>query len=63
MVRRMHNKIIKEAGLDHIRFADLRHTFATMALSSGVDAKTLSSMLGHFSAADSASCAAFPNLT
>ena len=29
---------------------DLRHTFATMALSSGVDAKTLSSMLGHFSA-------------
>ena len=50
MVRRMHNKIIKEAGLDHIRFADLRHTFATMALSSGVDAKTLSSMLGHFSA-------------
>ncbi len=26
------------------------HTFATMALSSGVDVKTLSSMLGHFSA-------------
>ncbi len=50
MVRRMHNEIIREAGLDHIRFADLRHTFATMALSSGVDAKTLSSMLGHFSA-------------
>ena len=29
---------------------DLRHTFATMALSSGVDVKTLSSMLGHYSA-------------
>ena len=29
---------------------DLRHTFATMAISSGVDVKTLSSMLGHFSA-------------
>ncbi len=27
-----------------------RHTFATMALSSGVDVKTLSSMLGHYSA-------------
>ena len=26
------------------------HTFATMAISSGVDVKTLSSMLGHFSA-------------
>lgn len=50
MVRRLHNAIIREAGLDHIRFADLRHTFATMALSSGVDVKTLSSMLGHFSA-------------
>lgn len=29
---------------------DLRHTFATMAISSGVDVKTLSSMLGHYSA-------------
>ena len=50
MVRRMHKEIIKEAGLDHIRFTDLRHTFATMAISSGVDVKTLSSMLGHYSA-------------
>ena len=46
----LHKKILKDAGLPHIRFHDLRHTFATMALSSGVDAKTLSSMLGHFSA-------------
>lgn len=30
-----------------IRFHDLRHTFATHALSSGVDAKTLSGILGH----------------
>ena len=35
---------------EHVRFHDLRHTFATMAISSGVDVKTLSSMLGHFSA-------------
>lgn len=33
-----------------MRFHELRHTFATMAISSGVDVKTLSSMLGHFSA-------------
>ena len=26
MVRRMHNEIIKEAGIDHIRYVDLRHT-------------------------------------
>lgn len=30
-----------------LRFHDLRHTFATHALASGVDAKTLSGILGH----------------
>ena len=33
-------------GLPDIRFHDLRHTFATMALQNGVDVKTVSSMLG-----------------
>ena len=33
-----------------IRFHDLRHTFATHALTSGVDAKTLSGILGHTNA-------------
>ena len=33
-----------------IRVHDLRHTFATMALQNGVDVKTVSSMLGHYSA-------------
>ena len=40
-------KILQDAGLPEIRFHDLRHTFATHALASGVDAKTLSGMLGH----------------
>lgn len=38
---------LKEAGLPDLRFHDLRHTFATHALASGVDAKTLSGILGH----------------
>ena len=42
--------ILKEAGLPCIRFHDLRHTFATHALTSGVDAKTLSGILGHTNA-------------
>ena len=39
--------LLKKAGLPSIRFHDLRHTFATHALASGVDAKTLSGILGH----------------
>ena len=40
-------RILKECGLRNIRFHVLRHTFATHALASGVDAKTLSGILGH----------------
>ena len=42
--------ILKNAELPNIRFHDLRHTFATHALTSGVDAKTLSGILGHTNA-------------
>ena len=48
MVRRMHNEIIKEAGIDHIRYVDLRHTCAILALKNGMDAKELAQMLGHY---------------
>lgn len=41
MVRRMHKEIIKEAGLDHIRFIDLRHTCAVVSLRNGMEAKEL----------------------
>ncbi len=41
---------LKESGLPVIRFHDLRHTFATLALQNGVDIKTVSSMLGHHDA-------------
>ena len=32
------------------RFHELRHTFATLSLQNGVDVKTLSNTLGHYSA-------------
>ena len=48
--RRTHDKILKSIGAEHIRFHDLRHTFATLSLKSGVDVKTLSGALGHYSA-------------
>ena len=46
----LHKKILKGAGLEHIRLHDLRHTFATLALQNGVDIKTVSGMLGHYDA-------------
>ena len=49
-VLHMLHRVLDRAGLPRIRFHDLRHTFATMALQNGVDVKTLSNILGHFSA-------------
>lgn len=46
----LHKKILQDAELEHLRFHDLRHTFATTALQNGVDVKTVSAMLGHFDA-------------
>ncbi|MEI3296387.1 tyrosine-type recombinase/integrase [Dysosmobacter welbionis] len=44
----MLHRVLKRAGLPKVRFHDLRHTFATLALQNGVDIKTVSGMLGHF---------------
>ncbi|SFP26346.1 Site-specific recombinase XerD [Oscillibacter sp. PC13] len=49
-VLNMLHRVLERAGLPKIRFHDLRHTFATLALQNGVDIKTVSGMLGHFSA-------------
>lgn len=42
--------ILKSNNLPNIRFHDLRHTMATHAIKHGVDAKTLSGILGHTNA-------------
>ena len=46
----MLHRVLKRAGLEKIRFHDLRHTFSVLALQNGVDVKTLSGILGHYSA-------------
>jgi integrase len=47
---RVFERLIKKAGLD-VTFHGLRHTFATLALSKGVDVKTIQETLGHHSSA------------
>ena len=50
-IGRLHKKLLKKAGItENIPFHGLRHTFATLAIQQGVDAKTISSILGHYSA-------------
>ena len=43
-------KIVRRLHLDATRFHDLRHTFSTLAIQSGIDPKTVAEILGHASA-------------
>ncbi len=49
-VRKILDRTLEKANCKHIRFHDLRHTFATTALANGMDIKTLSAIIGHNSA-------------
>lgn len=46
-VRTAWKKAIKRAGITNFRFHDLRHTFASYCIMSGVDMKTVAELLGH----------------
>ena len=43
------SEFLRKHGFPHIRFHDLRHTFATLLISYNVDVKTVSHKLGHAS--------------
>ena len=47
LVQRSFEPLLNRAGLPKVRFHDLRHTFATVLLSSGIHPKMVQEMLGH----------------
>ena len=49
MVRREFLPALSRAGLARIRFHDLRHTYATLLIAQGANAKFIQSQLGHTS--------------
>ncbi len=51
LVQRAFKPLLRRLGLPNIRLYDLRHTFATLALTSGVPALLVSRQLGHASVA------------
>ncbi len=46
-ILKMFARVLKEAGLPHLRFHDLRHSAATILLSMGVHPKVVQEILGH----------------
>ena len=49
-IRKVLDRTLERAECKHVRFHDLRHTFATTALANGMDVKNLSVTIGHVSA-------------
>jgi integrase len=49
LTHRVYEPALREAGLPHIRFYDLRHTAATLLMEAGIHPKVVSEMLGHSS--------------
>lgn len=49
LVQRHFEPALKRAGLSHVRFHDLRHTFATLLITGGTHPKLIQDQLGHAS--------------
>jgi integrase len=44
---KLFDKLLKEAGLPHMHFHDLRHSVVTLLLSMGVDPRSIQEFVGH----------------
>ncbi len=49
LTARMFEPLLEKAGLRRIRFHDLRHTYASLAIAAGMDPKALQQAMGHSS--------------
>ena len=47
MIRLLHERVLERAGLPHIRFVDLRHSYVVQALHLGKELREISVELGH----------------
>jgi len=47
VANRVLNKVIRETGLPHFTFHDLRRTHATMLVAAGIDPKVVQQRMGH----------------
>lgn len=46
-ITRRFNRLVDRAGVPRIRLHDVRHTYATLAMDSGIDPKIVSDRVGH----------------
>ena len=50
-IRKPFERLVEKLDIPQFRFHDLRHTYAVISIKAGVDLKTISETMGHYSVA------------